>query len=431
METTGPTLLTRAGGRTRLDLDSREMCRRATPGAGRPSPISMLGVPFPHVTLPQAVARIGAMIASGKPHQVVTANVDFLIQARSDDELRRIFIDAPLVLCDGTPLVWASRLLGNPLPERVAGADLAPLLIQAAAEQGWRLFFLGGAPDVTEAAVSLMLEQHPTLKVVGHYSPPFRPLAEMDHEEIISRVTQAQPDILFVSFGCPKAEKWISRHADMLGVPVMIGVGATVDFLAGRMKRAPQWMQRAGLEWAFRLWQEPRRLAKRYAKDLWEFGTAMAGQWWELQFGWRTSGASSRAWLVLLENDWQAIEMPEVLDAPTVRKNAAVWARATGRHSVVDLTGVRFIDSTGVGLLLWLRRKFSETGRRLVLLSPSRTARRGLRQLKVGRFFPIAENFEEAFQLGAQPAPRAPARSGKPEASPRPWREFGATLVQE
>src|SRR5262245_11661022 len=244
MEAIGRPMIAAAGT---LPPAAREQDRREVNGRAQPVlPISMLGVPFPHVTLAQTVARAEAMVAARNAPQIVTANVDFLVQARTDDELRRIFIDAPLVLCDGAPLVWASRLLGNPLPERVAGADLTPRLIEVAARKGWRLYFLGGAEAVTAQAVATLEARFPGVQICGHYSPPFVPLEEMDHDDIIRRVREARPDILFVSFGCPKAEKWIAQHASALGVPVMIGVGGTVDFLSGRIKRAPVWMQRAG-----------------------------------------------------------------------------------------------------------------------------------------------------------------------------------------
>jgi N-acetylglucosaminyldiphosphoundecaprenol N-acetyl-beta-D-mannosaminyltransferase len=391
-------------------------------------PISMLGVPFANVSLSQAIDRIETMVASGKPHQVVTANVDFLVQARKDDELRRIFVDASLVLCDGAPLVWASRLLGNPLPERVAGADLTPRLIEVAARKGWRLFFLGGAEAVTEQAVATLRTRFPNVTICGHYSPPFAPLEEMNHADIIRRVREARPDILFVSFGCPKAEKWIAQHAATLGVPVLIGVGGTVDFLSGRIKRAPLWMQRAGLEWLFRLGQEPRRLARRYARDLWEFVWPLVGQWWWLHSSFRRNAGSDRAWLVLLEKKWQSIEMPEILDSTTVVRNAAVWARAASRDSIVDLEGVRFIDSTGAGLLLWLRRKFTETGRRLVLLAPSRAVSRALRQLRVGQFFPISDSVEEVLESDR---PFLHPESPIPRRTPFPvgWRGFQPRIL--
>src|SRR5437588_7516850 len=146
------------------------------------SPIAILGVPFDNVTRSQTIDLIEQMVVSRRPHYLATANVDFLVQARFDVELRRILFDAHLVLCDGTPLVWASKLLGNALPERVAGADVVPALIQVAAEKGYRLFFLGATPDACERAVESLKAMYPGLVIAGHYSPPFNQLLDMDHE---------------------------------------------------------------------------------------------------------------------------------------------------------------------------------------------------------------------------------------------------------
>ncbi|MGN6556276.1 MAG: WecB/TagA/CpsF family glycosyltransferase, partial [Verrucomicrobiota bacterium] len=170
------------------------------------------------------------------------------------------------------------KWLGNPLPERVAGADLVPELIRLAAENGHRIFLLGATPEAAAKAVERLRRRYPNLAIAGCYSPPFKPLLAMDHDEIIRRVTAAQPDLLFVSFGCPKQEKWIAMHYRALGVPVCIGVGATIDFLAGAVRRAPVCMQRTGTEWLFRLAQEPRRLFKRYAMDLAVFAWRISQQ---------------------------------------------------------------------------------------------------------------------------------------------------------
>src|SRR6266850_2289519 len=143
-------------------------------------PVTMLGVAFGNVTFAETLARIDAMIASQQPHYICTANVDFLVQARRDRELRRILNEAHLVLCDGTPLVWASRWLGNPLPERVAGSDLVPQLIRVAADKNHRLFFLGASPEANAQAVARLKALYPTLQIAGCYSPPFKPLLEMD-----------------------------------------------------------------------------------------------------------------------------------------------------------------------------------------------------------------------------------------------------------
>jgi N-acetylglucosaminyldiphosphoundecaprenol N-acetyl-beta-D-mannosaminyltransferase len=242
--------------------------------------VAILGVPFHQTTLAGAVESIDAMIAGGGTHYVVTPNVDFLVKAQRDNELRKILIHADLVLCDGKPIVWASRLLGGVLASRVAGSDLIPLLLQRSADKGWRIFLLGGSPDVAARAARRIALSHPTLPKVAHYSPPYGPLEKMDNEAILEQIRSARPDIMLVCFGCPKQEKWISRNLRFLDVPVVIAAGATVDFLAGSMARAPVWMQRAGLEWIFRLIQEPRRLARRYADDLLHFLPAVLRQRW-------------------------------------------------------------------------------------------------------------------------------------------------------
>jgi N-acetylglucosaminyldiphosphoundecaprenol N-acetyl-beta-D-mannosaminyltransferase len=376
---------------------------RAGPANGRAAgalipPIALLGVPFDKLTMNGALERIERMIVGRQPHYVVTANADFLVQARRDVELRRILREAHLVLCDGTPLLWASRLLGNPLPERVAGSDLAPLLIERAAQKGYRLFLLGASPEANAQAVERLKKRHPTLNIVGNHSPAFQPLLQMDHAEIKRRISAARPDLLFVSLGCPKQEKWIAMHYHALGVPVTIGVGATIDFLAGRVKRAPRWMQRAGLEWAFRLLQEPRRLFKRYLADLWHFSGATLAQCWEMQWrpgGPRRAGPSSFA---VVERKWQRVHVSERLDIDSIRRDEAVWERllTCERHGLLDLTGVRFIDSTGIGLLLFLRKQLHRAGRHLILIAPSTQVRRALRWLRLEECFELATDALDA-----------------------------------
>ena len=231
--------------------------------------VAILGVPFDRIGLGEAVAAIEAMAASGRPHYVVTPNADFLAQARTDNELRCVLANADLSLCDGTPLVWASRLLGSPLPERVAGSDLVPALLETAARKGLRVYFLGASEEASAEAALRVQQQHATLVIAGRYSPPFRELTAQDNDEIKRKIREARPDLVLVAFGCPKAEKWIAQNYRELGAPVMIGVGATIDFLAGRVRRAPRWMGRVGVEWLFRLAQEPRRLWRRYTREFW------------------------------------------------------------------------------------------------------------------------------------------------------------------
>jgi exopolysaccharide biosynthesis WecB/TagA/CpsF family protein len=252
--------------------------------------VAILGIPFHQTTLAGAVDSIDAMIAAGGTHYVVTPNVDFLVKAQRDNELRKILIHADLVLCDGKPIVWASHLLGGVLASRVAGSDLIPLLLQRSAHKGWRIFLLGGSPEVAAEAARRIAVSYPTLPKVAHYSPPYGPLDGMDNEGIHERIRSARPDIMLVCFGCPKQEKWISRNLGSLEVPAVIAAGATIDFLAGSVARAPVWMRRVGLEWIFRLLQEPRRLVRRYVDDLVHFVPAVLWQ------RWRQRPASASRW---------------------------------------------------------------------------------------------------------------------------------------
>ena len=351
------------------------------PTAGLPPPIAMLGVPFDQVTTADTLEVIRGIIASGLPHYAATANVDFVVQARGDLELRRILTEADLVLCDGMPLVWASGFLGRKLPERVTGSDLVPLLLAEAAREGWRVFFLGGTEESIAGAAQNVQAQHPALKLVGAYSPPFRSLLEMDHEAIVQRVKAAKPDLLFVAFGCPKQEKWINMHFRRAGVPLSIGVGATIDFLAGTVRRAPVWMQRSGLEWVFRWLQEPRRLFRRYVTGLWVFGREILRQGWALG-GRRTSpGEAARVQHQVSEDGFcEVVEPGPRLEVGAIQENAATWAKLASsvRHLLLDINSVQVVDSTGIGLLVRLQKQMRAAGRQLVLVGTSQPLRRAL-----------------------------------------------------
>ncbi|HMJ66695.1 MAG TPA: WecB/TagA/CpsF family glycosyltransferase [Candidatus Binatia bacterium] len=357
-------------------------------------PVSLLGVAFDNLSVTQAIARIEDMIASRKAHYAVTANIDFCVQALQDVELRRILFDAHLVLCDGTPLVWASRLVGNPLPERVAGADLVPRLIRRAAEQGYRVFFLGGSPQSTEQAVARLQSVHPNLIIAGHYSPPFRALLDLNHGEICDTIRAARPDLLFVSFGCPKAEKWMAMHYRNLGVPVAMGVGATIDFLAGRVRRAPEWMQRAGAEWLYRLGQEPRRLWRRYANDIILLGGPLLAQLWSQKQILPRRATDSHTTITMFEPTWIRVCAPERFDYQTLIQDAPLWNELGTQHCLLDLSAVKFIDSTALAALIQLQRRFNFW--RLVLLAPSERVMCILRRFKLESFFQIAADTLEA-----------------------------------
>ncbi|MDQ6632720.1 MAG: WecB/TagA/CpsF family glycosyltransferase [Verrucomicrobiota bacterium] len=377
---------------------NKNRSKRAATGAHS---IAILGVIFDNVTTSETIALIEKMVASRLPHYLATANVDFLVQALHDVELRRILMDAHLVLCDGTPLLWASRFLGNPLPERVAGSDLVPLLIQIAEQKKYRIYFLGGTPKALAQAVANLKKQFPHLIIAGFESPPFQKLIDMDHQEIKRRIQEAKPDLLFVSFGCPKQEKWIAMHYRSLGVPVSIGVGATIDFLAGTARRAPKIMRKTGTEWTFRLMQEPRRLLRRYIFDLWWFGRAILKQWWKMQFSKGRKKNASLTAIVQEQEEWRQIQLSNRLDVQTVQRDAlrCEEALSQSRYCLLELNKITFIDSTGMGLLIRLQKKARVAGRHLILVAPSSSVQSALRLMRLREFFSIVPDLPSAHEM--------------------------------
>jgi N-acetylglucosaminyldiphosphoundecaprenol N-acetyl-beta-D-mannosaminyltransferase len=212
----------------------------------------------------QAVERITDFLWSGRPHQVVTVNLDFLSIAERSSEFRETLNDADLAVADGMPLVWLSRLRGQALPERVTGVDLVDACCEIAEDTGQGVFLLGAGPGVAQAAAERLQERHPGLRIVGTYTPPMGPLKRKENMRMLQMVREAAPGFLFVALGAPRQDLWIRSHLAELNVPVAMGVGCVFDLLAGNNNRAPSWMQAVGLEWAYRLVREPRRLWRRY-----------------------------------------------------------------------------------------------------------------------------------------------------------------------
>jgi N-acetylglucosaminyldiphosphoundecaprenol N-acetyl-beta-D-mannosaminyltransferase len=227
------------------------------------------GVPFAQVTTSQTLTIIDQLIATGRPHFIITANLHYAMLAATDARLRANNQRAALILADGMPIVWASRWRAQALPERVTGSDLFPMLCARAAERGYGIYLLGAAPGVAEEAARRLRAKHANLRIVGVQSPPFREMTLAEQEALAQDIRQAKPDLLFVAFGQPKGEYWVAEWYQKLGVPVVMQVGASIDFAAGRVTRAPRWMQRIGLEWTYRFLQEPFRLGGRYAANAW------------------------------------------------------------------------------------------------------------------------------------------------------------------
>lgn len=224
----------------------------------------------------EALLRIEELISRQRPSAVFTPNVDHIVNIQCDPEFAAIYAHADLILNDSAVVLMSSRLLKRPLQAKVSGSDLFPRLCALAARKGYRVYFLGGNPGVVDAAAAKLKAVHPELVVAGTYSPSFG--FEDNAQEcryILDELAASRPDILFVGVGSPKQEKWIAKHKSAMQVPVALGIGASFDFVAGSIKRAPIWMQHWGLEWFYRFCCDPKRLFARYfVRDLKFFSIA-------------------------------------------------------------------------------------------------------------------------------------------------------------
>lgn len=221
-----------------------------------------------NLTMNEALEAIDMLIQQKKNAYVVTPNVDHIVQLERGGELAEVYRNADLILTDGKPLIWISRWYGTPIKEKISGSDLFPLLCKMAAEKNYSMFLLGAAQGVAIKAAQHLMNKNKGLNIVGTYSPPFgfeKDKTEID--KIEKMIKEANPHILIVGLGCPKQELFILHNREKLGVPISLGLGASIDFEAGNVRRAPKWMADNGLEWLFRMKQEPRRMAKRYLID--------------------------------------------------------------------------------------------------------------------------------------------------------------------
>ena len=330
--------------------------------------VCILSTPVDVLDTQAVMGRIEQFIQEKRFHQIATANVDFIINAMSDAELRHILRDSDLVTPDGMPLVWASKTLGRPLPERVTGADIVPALADLSARKGYRLYMLGARPEVAQQARAKMLAAYPGLQIVGCVSPPVRPLDDMDSAGLLDDIRATRPDVLLVAFGNPKQEKWIYRNREALrDVPVCIGVGGTFDFMAGHTSRAPEWMRRAGLEWLHRLASEPGRLWKRYTRDIGHFGRYFGAQTRAMR---PNTPRRQPLWTEARQGEYTILSVDGTLDAACQNELQARAERALGLPTglILDLTHTDAIDAAVVGTLLNLPRHAEYAGRDIRLI---------------------------------------------------------------
>jgi len=237
--------------------------------------LDVLGCSVDNLTMEETLAVVEGFIASGRPHQHVVVNVDKIVKARDDAALREIINGCDLINADGMPVVWASRLLGRPLKERVAGIDLFEALMVRAAERGWRVFLLGAREEVVAKVRAIYEARHPQLVIAGHRNGYWQPGEE---QAVAEQVRAARADLLFVAISSPMKERFLGRWQAHMQVPFAMGVGGSFDVAAGLVKRAPRWMQRTGFEWFYRFLQEPRRMFRRYFIDDMAFFGMLGGE---------------------------------------------------------------------------------------------------------------------------------------------------------
>lgn len=230
--------------------------------------IKFMNTEIDNLTMQEALCEIERLIEKKKNAYVVTPNIDHIVQLERGGTLCEIYENADLILADGKPLLWIAKWYKTPIKEKISGSDLFPLLCEMAAQKKYSMFFLGAAEGVAEKAARNLMQRYPGLKVVDTYSPPFGFESDATEiQKIENMIKEAKPSILIVGLGCPKQEKFIYDHRNTLKVPVSLGLGASLDFEAGTIKRAPRWMSDHGLEWLFRITQDPKRMIKRYMID--------------------------------------------------------------------------------------------------------------------------------------------------------------------
>lgn len=230
--------------------------------------IKFMNTCIDNLTMAETLNEIDKLIQKKICSYVVTPNVDHIVRLEKDEELQKVYKNASLILTDGKPLIWISKWYKTPIKEKISGSDLFPRVCELAANKNYTMYLLGAAEGVADTAAKNLMKKYPGLNVVGTYSPPFG--FEKNEQEMIKIKTQIQevhPDILIVGLGCPKQEKFMYYHCKELGVPISFGLGASIDFEAGNIKRAPKWMSNHGLEWLYRFSKEPKRLFKRYFVD--------------------------------------------------------------------------------------------------------------------------------------------------------------------
>ena len=361
----------------------------------------LLGLPFHDLTLGETLDYCREAMKGDAGHYLVTANVDFTTQAYEDPDLKKIVFFADRVVCDGMPLVWLSKLFGYPLRERVAGSDMVPKLLEICGNEGHAVYFFGSDLATLEEAKTIVEERYPGLRVVGIDSPPMGAVIEWDNDALCGRMKASGANLLLVCLGCPKQERWIFAHHRETGIPLSIGVGASLDFITGKQKRAPRWMQKTGLEWFWRMSSSPSRLVSRYSKDLVFLVKA------SLRQAWAQRRRENIADTIVINPTGVPVRVPKVTRivwSGELQRAASAGVCVPERIEcpvLLDASGVTFSDSSGLGRLALLVRSCRAAGQLLVLVKPSATFKTSICAAQMDSLFPMVESEQEAMKVVA------------------------------
>ncbi|MEY4749804.1 MAG: hypothetical protein RIQ60_2018 [Pseudomonadota bacterium] len=357
----------------------------ATPPADTTTPerrtLCLLGLPIDVTSMDDAVVRVREAVRLRRPMFLSTPNLNFLVGSQSDSGFRQSVIDSDLSLADGMPLVWMSRLMGVPLPERVTGSDLFERLVNDPMppdQPPLRVYFFGGPPGAAAAAAKGLDERKGSMVCVGHASPGFGSVEDMSSPEVIDAINASGADFLIIALGAAKGQAWIQRNRGQINAPVISHLGAVVNFTAGTVKRAPGWVGKVGMEWLWRIKEEP-ALWRRYVKDAMTLGKLLGGAVLPQALG-RNVPQSGRWAAVTLEHasDGPRLVIRGALEGsvpPTVQASLHACAQSQGRHVTLDLTKLRHAGPEFQGQLLLLHRELCAQGRHISVLGSSRVKR--------------------------------------------------------
>ena len=360
--------------------------------------VTIVGVPLDNVTMEQAVQRVDSYIREGGFHQIATANVNFLVNSLRYPELQNILGSCDMVVPDGMPLLWISRAMHQPLRERVTGVDMIPHLARLSAEKGYGIYLLGAIESSSAAAVAELERMHPGVRIVGRHCPPYLPLDEMDTADILRRIRAARPDILLVAFGNPKQELWLARNRDRIHVPVCIGIGGSLNMIAGIVPRSPERFQRLGVEWLYRASREPGRLIGRYLSDFCGLllplarqmlATARQGERCPLFEG--APVQLPGATLIPLSGGMSGFDCTELIEQIERR-------RLGSSHVILDLAGLTYVDAVAVTHLIRLGSRLHRSGSGLWLVNARPAVLRMLRGARIGSLVNLRPSVEDALQ---------------------------------